>query len=257
MIYSSTRLNLNPDEIRIASNQLGRIIEYFKANPNTRVCVQHNLKDSIDTVEKELKKLSYITTNYTVAAETFYHLRELLHRGIPAYLDFPVADWEMFDNLVNIGITDILIDGPLGFQMDQINKRKGNIKIRVRPHASVNASLSFASNEDTFFIRPEDVDTYSAFVDILEITGEDSEKEETIFNIYKRKSFNQSLSFLIKQLNISVANPYLTSEFAKNRLNCGQVCKRCPGRCQKCKTLIDITNFVVKDFRNTKRKVVN
>ena len=251
MIYSATNKDLNPDELRTMSNQLGRIIEYLRIHPETRVVIQYNSKDSIDVLENELSKLSIVTTNYTVSTKGFLQLKLLLHHGIPAYLDFPVTDWETFSNLLDIGVTDILIDGPLFFDMDTISKRKGNVKIRVRPHASVNASLSFDDNENSAFIRPEDVDSYAPFIDILEILCDSKETEETVFNIYKRKSFNSDLSLLIKQLNINVPNPYIYPKFASLRLNCKQVCKREPGRCEACKNAFAATNIVVKEFIST------
>lgn len=252
MIYSATNPALCPDELRTASNQLGRIIEYLREHPTTRVCVQYNSKDSIDVLENELSKLSLVTTNYTVSTKAFSQLRELLHRGIPAYFDFPVTDWETFSNLADWGVSDILIDGPLAFQMEQLNRRKGDIRIRVRPHDSVNASISMDDNENTFFIRPEDTDIYAPFIDIIEILCDNKEKEETVFNIYKRKSFNNDLSLLVKQLNVSVNNVYIMPEFASHRLNCGQACKRSPGRCQMCKNIFDMTGLVVKEFQNRK-----
>lgn len=248
MLYSATNKQLNPDEIRIGSNQLGRIIDYLREHPATRVCVQYNSKDSIDVVESELSKLSLVTTNYTVAVKTLSQLRDFLKRNIPAYFDFPVTEWETFTNLLEWEVSDILIDGPLGFQMDMISKRKGNTKIRVRPHLSVNASISMEGNENSFFIRPEDLDTYAPFIDIVEIFCDNKETEETVYNIYKRKSFNSDLSILIKYLNVYVNNPYIMPDFATHRLNCGQVCKCHPGRCQMCKNALELTNLVVKNF---------
>ena len=252
MLYSATNQKLNPDEIRIASNQLGRIIEYLKTNPTTRVVVQYNPKDSIEILENELSKLSLVTTNYTVSTKVFLQLKDFLHRGIPTYLDFPVTDWETFSNLVDIGVTDILIDGPLGFDMELINRRKENAKIRVRPQSSVNASLSFDDNENSFFIRPEDIDTYEPFIDIIEIFCDNKEQEEVVYNIYKRKTFNSDLSLLIKQLNRFVPNSYIMPEFVTHRLNCGQICKKIPGRCQICKNVFDCTNLVAKNFLQKK-----
>lgn len=254
MLYSATNPALNPDELRAASNQLGRIIEYLKDHPTTRIVVQYNPKDSIDVLENELTKLSLVTTNYTVSTKAILQLREFLHRDIPCYLDFPVADWEIFSNLTDMGVTDILIDGPIAFDMEQISKRKGEIKIRVRPHTSANGSLSYDDNENSFFIRPEDIDSYVPFIDIIEIFCDNKEQEETVYKIYKRKSFNSDLSLLIKHLNRFVLNPYIMPEFVTHRLNCGQVCKRIPGRCSMCKTIFDCTNIVVKEFIQDKKK---
>lgn len=255
MIYSASNYTLAPDELRAASNQLGRVIEYLRQNPNTRVCIQYNPKDSIDVVENELSKLSIVTTNYTISTKAISQLKEFLNRGIPAYFDFPVTDWEIFSYLSALDVTDILIDGPLGFQMEQLNKRKGNVKIRVRPHASVSASFSVDDNVNSFFIRPEDIPSYEPFVDILEITGGNKEQEETIFNIYKRKSFAGDLSVLVKQLHTNIPNPYVLPDFAQQRLNCGQRCMRNPSRCAICKNLIEATKLVVNEFKNERKEV--
>lgn len=42
MIYSAKNKDLRPGELRVASNQLGRVIEYLRESPTTRVCVQYN-----------------------------------------------------------------------------------------------------------------------------------------------------------------------------------------------------------------------
>lgn len=252
MIYSATNPKLFPDELRTASNQLGRIIEYLRSNPMIRVVVQYNSKDSIEVLENELSKLSLVTTNYTISTKGFQQLKDFIHRGIPSYLDFPVTDWETFSNLLSLGVTDILIDGPLGFDMEQINRRKGDVKIRVRPQLSINASISFDDNDNSFFIRPEDIDTYAPFIDIIEIFCDNKEQEETVYKIYKKKSFNSDLSLLIKHLNRFVPNKYIMPEFAAHRLNCGQICKKHPGRCQMCKNIFDCTDLVVKNFIQNK-----
>lgn len=179
-------------------------------------------------------------------------MRDFFHEGIPCYLDFPVTDWETFTNLLALGVTDILIDGPIAFDLETVNKRKGDTKIRVRPQASVNASLSYDDNENTFFIRPEDVDTYAPFIDIIEIFCEDKETEEVVYNIYKRKSFISDLSLLVKQLHRPVHNPYIMPDFARHRLTCGQVCMRQPGRCMMCKNALDLTQTLAKDFSRSK-----
>ena len=99
-----------------------------------------------------------------------------------------------FNNLKNIGVSDIYIDGALGFQMEKIGKAKGKIKIRVTPHMSPNAQWSSSDNENSFYIRPEDIDNYSKYVDILDFRDNSKDTEETLFNIYKRKIFHFDLN---------------------------------------------------------------
>lgn len=257
MLYSSKYQHLDPDELRCDSNQLGLIIEYLREHAFTRVNIHLNQKDSIDTLKHELSILSKVTTRYTVSCDRFAQLRECLDNKIPAYFNFPVTDWETFTSLVDWGVSDILIDGPLGFSMDAINSKKGKTLIRVRPQESPNAAICIGDNENTFFIRPEDVDTYAPYIDILEIFSDNKEQEEVIYNIYKRKNFKNDLSILVKQLNTPVLNPFIRSDFAQKRLNCGQACKGARSSiCRSCKRNIYLTNLVVNYFKSEKETAV-
>ncbi|MCM1324775.1 MAG: hypothetical protein NC218_11705 [Acetobacter sp.] len=160
-------------------------------------------------------------------------------------------------SLVEWGVSDILIDGPLGFQMDAINSKKENVLIRVRPQESPNAAICLGDNENSFFIRPEDVDTYAPYVDILEIFSDNKEQEEVIYNIYKRKYFKNDLSILVKQLKVSVPNPFIKTDFAEKRLNCGQACKGArSSSCRRCQRNFYLTNLVVNYFKAEKETAV-
>ncbi len=257
MIYSSKYQHLHPEEVRCESNQLGRTIEYLQQNPSTRVNIHWNQKDSIDVLKQQIAILSKVTTNYTVSCDRFAQLQECLHSSIPSYFNFPVTDWETFMSLVEWGVSDIKIDGPLGFQMNAINSKKGSTLIRVRPHESPNAAICIGDNENTFFIRPEDVDTYAPYIDILEIFSDNKEQEEVIYNIYKRKHFNNDLSILVKQLKVQVPNPFIRTDFAEKRLNCGQACKGArSSTCRRCQHNIDLTNLVVNHFKSEKKTAV-
>ncbi len=249
MLLSAKNQALCPDELCCDSNQLGLVIEYIKNHPNVRVNILLIQKDLNDKLEQQLSILGKVTTNYTVACSTFVELRKLLSKSIPAYLNFPITDWETFSALIDLGVSDILIDGPLGFQMDTINSKKENTLIRVRPNESPNAAICLEDNENTFFIRPEDLEVYNPFIDICEIFSDNKEKEMVLYNIYKRKSFNGDLSILVPQLKISIQNPLITKNFAKSRLNCGQKCKSGKTNCQRCSKILHFTNLVNSYFK--------
>lgn len=257
MIYSAKNQALNPDELRCDSNQLGRIIEHLRAHPTTRVNIHLTQKDSIDTLKHEISILSKVTTNYTVSCDRFAQLQECLHSSIPAYFNFPVTDWETFMSLIEWGVSDILIDGPLGFQMDAIKSKKGSTLIRVRPQESPNAAISLGDNENSFFIRPEDVDTYAPYIDILEIFSDNKEQEEVIYKTYKRKYFKNDLSILVKQLKVSVPNPFIRPDFAEKRLNCGQACKGArSSSCRRCYRNLYLTNLVLNYFKPNQENAI-
>ncbi len=173
----------------------------------------------------------------------------LIKSGYNAFLRFPVVDWETFIELRNIGISDIYIDGPLGFQCERIKKGKQNTKIRVSPTVSPN--ISFINRSiNSFFIRPEDLSLYSSTIDIIDFKESDQEKEDTLFTIYKRGTFDFNINDLIKGLPRDVSNLFIKPEFAQHRLNCGQHCK-IPGRhCHLCETNFTLSNNIISYLQN-------
>lgn len=172
-------------------------------------------------------------------------LRALLDTGYNAYSKFPVADWETFSYLKNLGVSDIYIDGPLGFQCDLL-KRVKDVKIRVSPTVSANAAINLTRNAKSFFIRPEDLSLYEDAIDIIDFqVTNDQEKEKALFNIYKRGTFNYDLNDLIENLHIKVNNIFINPDFGKERVNCQQRCMRPDSRCNLCETQLVLTNTLI------------
>lgn len=235
------------DEIRCPINQLGTVLNFIKANPNKRYNIAIN-KDYPDRIEKAIGQINIIKSiveDYTIRCEYIPHFKELINKGYNAYLRFPVADWESFNNLDQNGATDIYIDGPLGFQYDVLKSQKNNRKIRVSPTISPNAALSTSSNINSFFIRPEDLHLYNKVIDVIDFNEPNQEKEDTLFSIYKRGTFNFDLKELIPALNASVPNLFIGDTFGQNRLNCGQRCKIPGCSCHICETQQKITNKII------------
>lgn len=56
-----------------------------------------------------------MASDYTIECGEITILQELLNEGYRAYLRFPISDWETFVALIDMGVSDIYIDGPLGF----------------------------------------------------------------------------------------------------------------------------------------------
>lgn len=120
-------------------------------------------------------------------------MRTLITEGYNAYITFPATEWETFINLKDNGVSDIYIDGPLGFQTDLLQKKKVSTLIRVSPSRSLNAELSKSNNATSFFIRPEDLNLYESTIDIIDFNEPNQEKEDTLFKIYKRGTFDFDL----------------------------------------------------------------
>ena len=239
------------DEIKCPYNQLGVIWGFIKEYPDKRINIVAVSVDEedLDRLFREVDTVkSAVDDNYTVTCGDFSLLQTMLTKGYNACFKFPVTDWEGFGVLKSLGVSDIYIDGPLGFQTDRLIQAKGGIKIRVSPSLSPNAAPSASPNLNSFFIRPEDLDKYSEIIDVIDFMESDLDRESTLLDIYRRRSFPYNLALLIPNLNIQVENIFIHDSFAANRLNCGQKCKIPGYSCHICENETRVTNQLLQYF---------
>lgn len=222
-------------EIRCPYNQLGLIFEFIKDNPNKRYNIiigNGATQQEINRIIEQVDYVKEVAEDYTIECGSLVMLQDLLSRGYNAYLKFPVIDWETFSDLISIGVTDIYIDGPIGFNIDSIKRGKGNVKIRVSPTISPNTGIA-GRQPNSFFIRPEDLSLYEDAIDVIDFHEVDINKEDSLYSIYNRGTFNYDINYLISGLP-QVNNLLIAKDFAQSRLNCRQACK-IPGRsCHIC-----------------------
>lgn len=206
-----------------------------------------NIKDALKEVDK-IKD----THDYTIAAASPALLLSLIDNGYKAHLLHPITDWEIYRNLIYSGVTDIYIDGPLGFCTRELLISKGEALIRVSPQVSANAALFPKDNTaNTFYIRPEDLHLYEGIIDVIDFKEPNKDKEDTLFDIYKRGSWLGDLKDLIDTMNVNVKNPYIKPEFGEARLNCQQACNIPGHSCHLCQTQFQLTNLVIDYFSKT------
>lgn len=247
------------DEIRCPIEKLGYIYNFIKENPEKRILVQiSNSELNRDNKNKSLETLKAIVQDYTIECSALNELRELKDQGYNAFLRYPVADWETFLGFKKIGVSDIYIDGPLGFAQDKLALVKDNLILRTSPTISPNASLLGASPQ-SFFVRPEDLSLLTT-LDLVDFKETDQEREDTLFEIYKRGSFLYELDLLVRGRNLDVLNPLLSNcDFGETRLNCGQRCLE-PGRsCHFCERTIAVAKRipeVVRSVDRTEKKIL-
>ena len=253
MIYSVSYLNKykqEAEEVRCPYNQLGLLWQFIKDNKDKRynIIVGNISRDEIDKIIEQVNIIHNAGCEYTVECGNPMLLQTMLDKGYCAYLSLPVTDWELFDTLINLGVSDIYIDGPLGFDCGRAfeSASKRNIKIRVSPSVSPNSMLAAGPNENSFFIRPEDLRVYEPYIDVIDFKTFIIDREETLFSIYKRGSYLYDLKDLISNLNISVSNPLVSKEFATYRLDCRQRCKIPGYHCYLCKNEILAANYIEK-----------
>lgn len=242
----NNRNRTEADEIKCTYKGLGYYFEFIIKHPEKRYCISF-AKDYVDSFfTDEVQKIIPIVSDYTIECDRIDSLKELLQKGYKAFLKYPVSDWEIFNQLKKLGVTDIYIDGPLGFSMEDIGKAKDSILIRVSPTVSSNASF-IQRYPSSFYIRPEDLHLYDKTIDIIDFkVTPNCEEEEALFSIYKRGTFNYSLSNLVKTMQPNVENVLLPKDFGEQRVNCKQRCQLPGARCHYCDSVFGVTSKLAK-----------
>lgn len=233
-------------EYKCKANRLGDIIDFLIAADNPIRCNIDFINLTMEELINQIEILKKYNIDYTVACHHISNLDDLLRKGYHAYLDYPVTDSEYFAILADSGASDIIIDGPLGFLLDKIKIKyeNYNFKIRVCPNQSTNIlNITERDNLNSFYIRPEDVQIYLPYIDIIEFKTTDLEAEKVMYNIYSREYFHEDISKLIPHINYSVKNHLLPKDFGEKRLACGQRCLIIPSnKCDYCHMAAKLTN---------------
>ena len=198
--------------------------------------------------DAEVRKLAAIKKehpeyDFTVRLSEFNDslVEQLKSNKIPFYFKKPCTNWEIFNALIQYGVSDIDLSGPLVFEMSKVKSVLGKLEskpqIRVTPNKVMNLN-PFTPSLVGFYIRPEDVDLYEEFIDVIEFEG--LEHQDVFFSIYaEQKTFIGDLCQCIYNFKDRVDNKGLINLFGERRRDCGRQCLS-GGRCRRCYDLAHI-----------------
>lgn len=156
-----------------------------------------------------------------------------------------IDNWEKFYTFLNLGVSDMFICKSLGFELKRIKEiqaeRQTDITIRVYANVCQKTyhdipESNIASYLKYFFIRPEDVDLYEDYIDVIEFYSS-KDNQNTYYKIYAvDKKWDGDLSEIIINLPKGICNPGIPPTFGSKRINCGNKCLSFTpcSWCQKC-----------------------
>jgi hypothetical protein len=161
--------------------------------------------------------------------------------------------------MLELGVSDVYIGGMLGFDLERVNKFVP-INIQIRSYVNIcQYEWDNSKGFKTFFIRPEDLNYYSNFIDVIEFYKSE-DIQNTLYEIYfHSKEWNGNLREIIKGLRVDINNYYiLGSEFARRRAQCRRKCIK-GERCELCDGLIDLAKTLEesKEYDVFKRRMIN
>lgn len=177
--------------------------------------------------------------------EHYKHFFQMLRENeISFFFSTLINNWEIFNGLIAFGVSDIYVVENLCFELDLLSPIAKKAGVSLRTYANVCQSawkMEGADTLKTFFIRPEDVDTYENYLDVLEFFGDTPNVEEIMYKAYaKKKKWFGPLEEIIIGLDTHIDNRCIPSLFGVVRKKCGKKCQK-NKRCNICSRLQDMS----------------
>ena len=178
-------------------------------------------------------------------AASKYCILEVLSAKMPYMLTDTVTDWDTLTHLIAIGAHGVYIGGALGFELDKVSEilHKFGMWVWVKPNLA-QSSVSTTPGYKKFWIRPEDVEIYESYVDVMQMEFPENEPEKQLpyLRTYQGGVLNGTLNDFIIDLNITdvpMVSYKLPQELFKHRISCGKRCLK-GSHCKACEGLIRI-----------------
>ena len=245
---------LKCDEIKVLWHDRNIILDLVSKYPGKTInlCKYyiHNNDDvdwrEIDTYQKLARG------NFVFGLSYIDEMNEAKAHDIKFYYLEPARSFREVQGLKAMGVSYIIIDAPLFFQM---NKMKSiGVPLRTTANLSVRELLPYEDGVPGPWIRPEDAEMYNDYIDILEFGRVDLDQERALFRIYaEQKKWPGDLGLIIQDLNHLGVNRMIPSSLTEQRMNCGQRCQE-NGHCHACWRVLDLANpDLIRDYQSSKQ----
>ena len=219
------------------------IKDIYDFNNNNCIKIFIALKENYDASVKFKLKFDSYDPQYD---ELFNQLKK---HNIPFFFATYARDWDVFNGLMDLGVSDVYIVEELGFSLGKLGPIAHAKNISIRCLANVAQSKWIKERSiKSFFIRPEDVFLYNGYVDVIEFFGENQVQYETLYKIYalNKKWFGPLYELIIGLESTVDSRSIVPIYFAKYRLNCGKRCNK-GGTCSICDRFVDVAEHLLED----------
>lgn len=190
--------------------------------------------------------------------------KDLQERNIPHYYNNVITDFDGFNGFLSLNVTDIFIGETLGFYLPFLHKKAKKKNIALRTFCNV-CQTSWADTESikTFFIRPDDIDTYANYIDVFEFFNADKLNINTLYEIYsKNKFWYGELKEIIIGYKGEEDSRFIIPTFGEKRTQCK---KRCcyeveQHTCYICDAIVELSkslkenNLIVQKVKPKEKK---
>lgn len=187
-------------------------------------------------------------SNLYIKFKSEYYLDIILKNkpNFKFFLDTWINDWDTLNGILQLGVTDVYIVENLAFEIDKVAELVHLFEAETRIY--VNIAQSKWNNTPAlkkFFVRPEDINDYNDYVDVVEFYNVDKQID-IYYDIYnKKQKWFGKLNEIILDFNSEIDNKYIIPRFAEMRIKCGKNCLK-GGHCRRCEIIEELSNSLEK-----------
>lgn len=235
------------------TGKINVLIDFLEKHNTKRINLV--IEDELtDLLINDLKEISKKYSNLYFKFE--YYSDEIAEIASENELRFffatKASNWDTFLGLLETGVTDIYVVEDLCFDLERVSAVAHNEDVQLRTYANVTqSSWKYTPEIKTFWIRPEDIDIYEKYIDVLEFFG-DPNHISVLLKIYKEdKQWFGKLKEIIIGIKSDLDSRYILPDFAERRISCDKKCLK-DGKCRICDRIVDIaeilpeTNLIIK-----------
>lgn len=235
------------DEVKVVYKDKDRLMDFIEKIPDKDIVLEIAPEAEVNIDELLMYKEKF--AGFCVAIHRLDQFMLYRDNEIDWYWPYPVTTYYELQHLFRFHPTYILLGAPLTFDLEKVKEiAPEDVKFRMIVNNAAPRYLVTSMdriNIDGSYVRPEDVETYGEYIDVMEFEVEygNYKKEESLLNVYKAGTWPGNLNLLIDNLNVDVDNRAISEEFGPARITCGQRCMR-KQTCRLCSNAILLADNV-------------
>lgn len=246
--YPSQSYLQDADELKIKYRPADRTLEDFLKTYQDKSIVI-DVSDSFDEIDAKLFKGLYEKyKNFKLIVD--YSNQEYVNRvkeyNLPFFFSNFASTIDQVNGFLTYHPTDMYICEELGFWLNKVSDLLHSYNVRVRVFPNIcQSSFPETPSIKTFFIRPEDVETYSNFVDVFELVSDEA-RQKVLFKVYKQGKWFGKIDEIIPSFKGDLDSRYILSNFGIIRSKCRKRCMYDHNSCNVCGKFVGLAEVLEK-----------
>lgn len=194
-----------------------------------------------ETAWNDIKMYNELAQNkFICCAENLLQMNCCKENNIKFYYGYPINSFYELRSLKNLGVSYVRLAPPLTHLLPEV--AKFGIPVRAIPNVCYQGYLPHENGIHGQWIRPEEINMYDLFIDVIEFEDCNTTKEQALYRIYmEEQEWPGELNALYTNFNYPGVNRMIDPNLVRTRVKCGQRCEQ-NGSCHLCDTIIRLAN---------------